>query len=798
MNDFRFAIRDLRKNPGFTAAAVFTLALAIGANTTMFTALNAVLLRPLPYPQADRLVELREATRHGNASVVAYPDFLDWQQQNTVFAQMAAYQLAAFNLTGTDDPERVPGLRITADFFRTLGVKPALGRDFVAEEDEPGGPTVLLLSHRLWQRRFGADPSVVGRTVLLEGRRHVVVGVLPPGVVAYAQAEVFVPLGSMKQRLMSRGLRNALFVTGRLKPGVTRAQAQTEMDVIAQRLARQYPETNTGRRAVIVGSRLEENEPAIRLILFLLTGAAGFVLLIASGNLASLLLARGASRTKEMAIRAALGASRARLMRQLLVESLLLSLIGGGAGLWVAIWGCRGLTAMVPQIEEVALGGFTVDGRVLGFTLAVSILTALLFGLAPALRATNQDLQESLKEGAMHSGPGLPRPRLQRALVVGQVALASVLLVGAGLLLQSLYRLMTVDPGFDPRHVLTVRIHRDGAKPPDSQREVAFWTDLLARLRDLPGVVSVATAFPMPLDSSSRTHPLFIEGQPIPAPGEEPIVDVLSVSDDYFRTLGTELLRGRSFSPDEGARSAKVAIVSQTLAERHWLGADPLGRRLRVVPLETEEPWLEVVGVVADVRLHSLDERVRAAVYLPAVSGAGVILRTESNPTDLVAAVRQQVRYLDGNQPLYGFRTLEQCMIESVLAERVTCWLLGIFAGIALVLAAGGIYGLIAYSVAQRTHEIGVRMALGAKHRQVIRYILGGSLKVVLLGVAVGLAAAAGLTGLLTRLLYGVRPMDPATFASGFGLLVGIAMLASYLPARRAAKVDPVVALRCE
>jgi putative ABC transport system permease protein len=798
MNDLRFAFRQLRKSPGFTAVVVLTLALGIGANTTMFTAVNAILLRPLPYPQPDRLVGILEATRQESASVVAYPDFLDWQQQNQVFAEMAAYQLAAFNLTGADEPERVPGLRITANFFRTLGVKPALGRDFLAEEDQPGGRTVLLLSHRLWQRRFGADPAVVGRTVPLDGRGHVVVGVLPPRVVAYEEAQAFVPLGPQKPRLMSRGLRNALFVKGRLKPGVTRAQAQAELDVIARRLEQQYPETNTSRRAVIAGPRHPENEQMTQTILFMLSGAAGFVLLITCSNLASLLLARGAGRTREMAVRLALGASRTRLIRQLLVESALLALAGGAAGLCLGVWGCRGLSAMLPQIEQVALGGFTLDGRVLGFTLVVSLVTALLFGLAPALRASKPDVHETLKEGTTRSSPSLPRQRLQRVLVVVQVALASVLLVGGGLLLQSFYRLLTRDPGFNPRHVLTVKLHRGGAGTADPERESAFWRELFTRLQNLPGVVSVAAAFPMPLDPSSRTHPLFVEGQPLPAPGQEAITDVFSVSADYFRTLGAGLLEGRFFSPEEGTQSAKVALINRTLAERHWPGASPVGKRLRVFPLETPDPWLTVVGVVEGIRLHALDEVPKPAVYLPSTSGAGLILRTESDPLSLLAAVRQQVRDLDPNQPLYDCKSLEQCMADSAVAQRVTCWLLGVFAGIALALAGVGIYGLISYSVAQRTHEIGVRMALGAEQAQVIRQVVGGSMKLALVGVAAGLAAAGGLTGFLSALLYEVRPMDPATFGAVFGVLLGVALLASYLPARRAAKVDPLVALRCE
>ena len=805
MNDLRFAFRQLRNKPGFTAVAVLTLALGIGANTTMFTALNAVLLRPLPYPQPDRLVTILEATRQESPSVVAYPDFLDWQQQSQAFAEMAAYQLAAFNLTGADEPERVSGMRITANLFRTLGVKPALGRDFLAEEDEPGGRAVLLLSHRLWQRRFGADPAVVGRTVSLDGRGHVVVGVLPPHSVAFdlaseedQEAQAFVPLGPQKPRLMSRGLRNALFAKGRLKPGVTRAQAQAELDVIAQRLEQQYPETNAGRRAVISSPRLGEIEQEIQPIFLMLMGAAGCVLLIACGNLASLLLARGTRRTKEMAVRLALGASRARVLRQLLVESVVLALAGCGAGLCVGLWACRGLQAMLPQIGQIALGGLTFDGRVFGFTLGVSLVTALLFGLAPALRASKPDLHETLKEGTTRSSPGLPRQRLQKALVVVQVALASVLLVGSGLLLQSLYRLMTSDPGFDPRHVLTVRLHRDGSRLAEPQRESAFWEDLLRRLQDLPGVVSVATAFPMPLDPSSRTHPLYIEGEPLPTPGQEPITDFFSVSSDYFRTLGTAVLSGRVFSPEEGAQSAKVAIINRTLAERYWPGTSPLGKRLRIFPLEAPDPWLTVVGVVADFRLHALDERPRLAVYLPALSGAGLILRTESSPLSMLAVVRQQVRSLDNDQPLYDCRSLEQCMRESVVGRRATTWLLGAFAGIALALAAVGIYGLIAYSVAQRTHEIGVRMALGARQLQVTRQVVGGSLKLALWGVAAGLAAACGVTGLLASLLYEVRPLDPATFAAVSGVLLGVALLASYLPARRAARVDPVVALRCE
>jgi len=625
----------------------------------------------------------------------------------------------------------------------------------------------------------------------------VVVGVLPSGVVAYEKAQAFVPLGPQKPRLMSRGMRDALFVKGRLKPGVTRAQAQAELDVIARRLEQQYPDSNTSRRAVITSPRHPEMEQEIQTILFTLMGAAGFVLLVTCGNLASLLLARGAGRTKEMAMRLALGAGRTRLIRQLLVESALLALAGGAAGLCLGVWGCQGLNAMLPQIEQIALGGFTLDGRVFGFTLIVSLVTTLLFGLAPALRASKPEVYEMLKEGTTRSS-GLPRLRLQKALVVVQVALASVLLVGGGLLLQSLFRLMTIDPGFDPQHVLTVKLHRGGARRADSEREAAFWRELFTRLQNLPGVVSVAAAFPMPLERSSWTCPFFVEGQPLPARGQEAITDVFSVSSDYFRTLGTGLQNGRFFSPEEAAESAKVAVINRTLAARHWPGESAVGKQFRVFPLESPDPWRRVVGVVEDFRLHGLDERPKPAVYLPSTSGVGLILRTESDPLSLLAAVREQVRDLDPNQPLYDCKSLEQCMAESAVGRRVTAWLLGIFAGIALALAGVGIYGLISYSVAQRTHEIGVRMALGAERGQVARQVVGGSMRLVLMGVAVGLGAALGLTGLLTSLLYEVRPFDPTTFAAVFGVLLGVAVLASYLPARRAARVDPVVALRCE
>jgi putative ABC transport system permease protein len=592
---------------------------------------------------------------------------------------------------------------------------------------------------------------------------------------------------------MSRGTRNALFVKGRLKPGVTRAQAQADLDVIAQRLEQQYPESNTGRRAVVSSPRRDEYAQAG---LLTLTGAAGFVLLIACGNLASLLLARGARRCKEIAMRLALGASRARVIQQLLVESVLVALAGGAAGLWLGTWGCRGLHALVPQVEQVALSGFTLDGRVLGFTLALSLVTALLFGLAPALRASKLDLQETLKEGTARSGAGLPRHRLQNTLVVVQVALASALLVGGGLLVQSLHRLITQDPGFNPRQVLTVKLHRGGAKPAAPEREAAFWEELFTRLQSLPGLVSVATAFPMPLDPSSWTARLYVEGRPLPAPGQEPSTDVFSVSPDYFRTLGIGVLRGRVFSPEEGRQAAKVAIINRTLAQQHWPGADPVGQRLCFGSLERPDPWLTVVGVVADIRLHSLDEPPKPALYLPANGGAGLVIRTETSPLSMVAAVRKQVRELDKDQPLYDCKSLEQCMAEAVVDKRATAWLLGSFAAIALVLASVGIYGLVSYSVAQRTHEIGVRMALGAQRRQLTRHVVGGGLKLVLVGLAAGLLTACGLTRFLTSLLYGVRPIDPATFAAVSGVLLAVALLACWLPARRAARVDPMVALR--
>ncbi|MDQ3803874.1 MAG: ABC transporter permease [Acidobacteriota bacterium] len=806
--DLRYGLRTLLKNPGFTAVAVIALALGIGANSAIFSVVNAVLLRPLPYRDPDRLVMVwEENTKAGYPrDTPAAANYIDWRDQNQVFEGMAAIADVSFNLTGAGEPERLDGRRVSASLFPLLGVEPHLGRAFLPEEDQPGANRVAVLSHGLWQRRFGADANIAGKPLTLNGESYEVVGVMPPHFqFPSREDELWVPIAFTPQEAASRG-RHYLQVLARLKPGVTLGQAQAEMSTIAARLQQQYPEQNTNLGATV--TPLHEHVVGdIRPALLVLLGAVGFVLLVACANVANLLLARAAVRQKEIAVRVALGASRLRLVRQFLTESVLLAALGGGLGLLLSVWGVSLLKTFIPENISQARA-VAVDARVLGFTVLVSLLTGLIFGLAPAVQASNFNLNETLKEGGRDSAAGSRGNRIRALLVVAEVAVSLVLLIGAGLLINSFLRLRNVDPGFRADNLLTMSIELPQQKYPDPARRAAFYTELVSRIEALPGVKSAAVTNWIPLVFQGDSIGFSIEGRPDPAPGQgrRPTVVTRVVHPHYFRTMGIQLLRGREFGEQDRVESPTVAVISETMARRHWPGEDPTGKRITPGPATSTDPddWVTIVGVVKDVRQFELGAEPKPQMYVSYAQGWSffaprhLVVSTAVEPLSLAATVRKTVWEIDKDQPVSDIRTMEEVLSESLARQRFSMLLLGIFAAVALALAAVGIYGVMSYAVAQRTHEIGIRMALGAQRGDVLKLAVGQGLKLVLIGVALGLAAAFALTRVMASLLFGVSATDPATLVTISLVLIGVAVLASYIPARRAAKVDPMIALRYE
>jgi predicted permease len=805
LQDLRYGFRMLAKKPGFTAVAVLALALGIGANTAIFSVVNTVLLKPLPFKDPDRLVMVwEENAKLGFPKDTPAPaNFIDWRDQNQTFEGMVAIASATFNLTGVGEPQKIEGQRVSANFFSLLGVEPALGRAFISEEDRPEGNPVVIMSNGLWKRRFGSDPNIIGQSLTLNGQPCEVIGVLPASFqlsgfqFSGRDHELWVPMAFSSREAGSRG-SHYLSVIGRLKPGVSIQQAQADMTAIAARLEQQYPATNTSVGASVFSLR-EEIVSDIRPALLILLGAVGFVLLIACANVANLLLARAAARQKEIALRTALGAGRARLIRQFLTESVALAALGGAGGLLLGVLGIKLLATLVPPNLEQAKE-INLDAKVLGFTLLVSLLTGVIFGLAPALQASKVNLNESLKEGGKGS-PGGVRSGVRNLLVVSEVALALVLLVGAGLLINSFARLSKVDMGFTPDHLLTMRVVLPQSKYPDQAKRTAFYDQLLQRVEALPGVQSAAVISWLPLTFEGDSNGISIEGRPEPSPDQQPIVVTRVISPGYFRTMGIALLGGRLFTEYDRQGSSRVIIINQSMAERYWPGEDPIGKRIKMGSFDTDSPWLSVAGVVKDVRQFQINAEAKPQIYLPyAQYGASrprdLVIRTAGDPLGLAAAVRGEVWAVDKDQPVSNIQTMEQILSDSLTRERFNMLLLAIFAGVALALAAVGIYGVMSYSVTQRTHEIGVRMALGADSGHVLRLVVGQGLKLVSAGVAIGLAFAFALTRLMESLLFGVSATDPVTFVLISVTLVAVAALASYIPARRATKVDPMVALR--
>jgi predicted permease len=798
--DLRYGVRALRKQSGFTAVVVLTLAIGIGANSTIFSFANGVLLRPLPYAQPERLVLLDEtAPKRGVQSLgVSFPNFLDWRAQNQVFEDIAAYSSGSYTLVDGGEPEQVRGARVSGGLFEILDVSPALGRTISREEDRPGSETVVILGHGLWQGRFGADAGIVGRTISLNNRPHTVVGVMPPGFRFPEVADLWVPLALDTQRWTRTD--HGLGAIARLKPGVTLEQAGAEMVAIARRIEEQNPVTNEGL-SVSVSDMRAGLVSDYRQALLILLGVVGFVLLIACVNVANLLLARASARQQEVSIRVALGASRWRIFRQLMTESLVLSTAGGALGLVLAVWGLKLLLTAVP-VELPFWMRFDLDGRVLGFTVAVTLLTGIVFGAAPALQASKIDLNKTLKEGGRSAAGGAGLRRLRSLLVVGEVALALILLVGAGLMMRSFLRLQRVDVGLDPTNVLTATVPLPQAKYREPERQSAFFQQLVERVGHLPGVRAAGAVSNLPLDGSRWGRSLTVEGRPVLAVGEAPMINHCVVTPGYFSALGIPVLTGRDIAEADGRDAPRVTVVDERLAREYWPGESALGKRVRFGPPESNEPWHTVVGVVGDVRHERPDAVTRMSVYVPyqqiTVRQMTLAVRTANDPAGLAAAVRSQVRELDPAQPLTGVRTMEEVVSRAVWQPRLHTILFGVFAAVALLLAAVGIYGVMSYAVTQRTHEIGIRVALGARNTDVLRLVVGQGMRLVIVGVGLGVVGALGVTRLLESLLFGVSATDPATFAGVAAALSAVALVACYLPARRATRVDPLVALRYE
>ncbi|MDT7603527.1 MAG: hypothetical protein QOF61_1524 [Acidobacteriota bacterium] len=804
--DVRYGLRMLRRSPGFTLIAILALALGIGANTAIFSVVNAMLLRPLPFADPDRVVTVWETNPNLSAKYLrthneASPaNFNDWRTQNTVFASIGAFRWNTFNLTGTDNPEQLLGNRATASLFQTLGVKPLLGRTFTDAEDADGAPRVVVLSYGLWQRRFGADPNVINKQINLDTESHTIIGVMPPEFeFPNASVELWVPLALDAQDAARRGA-HYLYTRARLKPGVTLAQAQSEMSAIAARLREQYPDTNANRDIRLIPTQ-EDTSESVKPALLVLFGAVGFVLLIACANVANLSLARSTARQKELAIRAALGASRVRMIRQMLTESVLLSVTGGVCGILLAMWGLDLLLASVPREYALYFHGWNqinLDGWVLGFTILVSVATGLLFGIVPALQATKTDLNESLKEGGRGSATHVRR-HFRNGLVVAEVALALVLLVGAGLLMKSFVRLLDVQPGFDPHNVVTMSLGLPEARYSKPEQWADFYKQLLERLRAQPGVESASVINYLPMGGSGGTTTLIFEGRPVPPKGEYPEANFRLASPDYFKTLRIPVLKGRVFNDQDTKGKPLVAIINETFARLYYPNEDPVGKRM--LDPDGTNPT-EIVGVVSDVKHFGLDDEPEAYVYMAHAQvpdpGMTIAVRSSVAPASMAATVRRETQSLDKDLPIFDIKTLEQRLNESSSQRRLTVFLLGIFATVALLLAAVGIYGVMAYSVSQRTHEIGIRMALGAQMGDVVRLVLRQGMVLALFGVGIGIAASLALTKLIKAMLFHVSASDPVTFALVAFTLAAVALVACYIPARRATKVDPMIALRYE
>ena len=798
--DFRYALRTLRKNPGFTATAVLTLALGIGANTSIFSFINAFLLRPLPFEQPDELVHVWGTNqRQGwNMNRVSQPNFLDWKDQNRVFEDMAAFNYTGETLTGLDQPEQVSGGRVSANAFQLLGVEPLMGRGFLEGEDQPGSKPVMVVSQQFWRNRLAADPKVLGRILELNDSAYTIVGVMPESFrfpLPTTQLWVPRPLDSAKYKRDVRFLQ----VFARLRPGVSLEQAQSEMDRLAQGLENAYPEVNAERGASVVPLRNALNfaHDIIQPMSAVLAAAVGFVLLIACANVASLLLSRARSRQREMALRTALGAARRRLVRQILTECGVIAVLGAVLGVGLAQLGTRGLAGYIPA-ELYKVGEIELDSNALFFTLGLALLTAFIFGIFPALRAAQVDLSDSLKEGSSGAGSGRRGRSLHSALVVAEMSLAIVLLAGTALMIRSFVNLQQVDPGFSSSDVLSLQVSLPSQRYGASAQISAFHQAVADRVAGLPGVEAAATVNYLPLNHETDSTEFSIEGRP--APQGRPWQGVaVTVSSGYFEVMQIPLLQGRVFSRQDEAGSQPVALISQAMANRFWPDSDPLGALLKLG--DKGQPVM-VVGVVGNVRQVDLESSSQPTIYRPQLQSPWrylrVLARASGNPEALAAPIRREIWSLDAALPINEVRTLEQVVNDFLLPQRSLAESLGVLSAGALILAAVGIYGLMAFFVSQRVREIGIRLALGAKRSDVLRLVVGRTLKLTALGLTIGLAGAFGLTRLMSNFFFGVAAGDPSTFALTALFLTATALLAGYIPARRASRIDPMLTLRCE
>jgi putative ABC transport system permease protein len=804
-HDVRYAMRTLRKSPGFAGVALFTVALGIGATTAIFSVVYGVLLRPLPFKDSAGLVVLNETTPQVGMVSVSYPNFLDWRAQSRAFSEMSAVSGLHYNLAGTGQPENIAGLAVSPNFLSIVGVRPLLGRGFTAAEEKAGTAPVVLLSYALWQSHFGADRNAIGRSITLDSRSFTIAGVLPPEFRWIEKADILEPIGvwaTNNDVITARGERGDMVVVGRLQAGIRLPEARAEMEGMAARLAHAYPESNDQCgvalrpiREVFVG----DIRPAI-LVLF---GAVIFVLFVACANVANLFLMRGAGRTREMALRIAVGAGRGRIIGQVLAESFVVALFGGLCGLGLAIGGIDAMARLIPR-GTLAGASIGLNGAVLLFSAGVVVLSMFVFGLAPAIRSTKADVQSELKESARTTSASAGQHSWRGVLAGAEVALALVLLVGAGLMVKSIYRLLSVNPGFQPDRVLTMGMSLRTAQYEKDGPIMNFWQRVLEGVRALPGVEAAALGTAIPLTDDHWRTDITVEGMALPLPGSFPHPDVHIVSPGYVRALGLRLLAGRDFVDSDNENAPKVAMINGLAAERLFPGQNPVGKRFLLGSPSAKKPpkWIMIAGVVGDTRLYGLANPSRLEIYFPfrqLVSGSmSLIVKSGSDPARMTSAIRAAIASIDKDQPLFAIATMRQLVGDSVATRRITLILLGLFSALALVLAAIGIYGVISYSAAQRTHEIGIRMALGAQHGDVLRLILAQGAKIAGAGVAIGTAASIGLTRLMAKLLFSVSAFDPPTFAAvAIGLTV-IAMLACYIPARRTLRIDPLIALRHE